>query len=311
MNQIVVQNFHKKFGSVHAVRGVSLELKPGELYGLIGPDGAGKTTLIRAICTLLVPDEGSITVAGHDVRREMSAVRRILGYMPQRFSLYQDLTVEQNMRFFADLFEVPREEREKRFERLYRFSRLGPFKNRLAGNLSGGMKQKLALSCALIHTPQILVLDEPTYGVDPVSRQEFWAILKEIRREGTTILVSTAYMEEADLCDRIALMFNGKFQAEGTPDDLKKQYPYPLYRIVGKDLRALRSWFEQRPEVHGTQLFGDVLHVSFRQDPDVSSWKIWQQQAAGELQQWQRQQPSIEDVFLDLISGHEQNRSAS
>ena len=311
MNQIIVQNFHKKFGSVHAVRGVSLELKPGELYGLIGPDGAGKTTLIRAICTLLEPDEGSIVVAGHDVRRDMTAVRRILGYMPQRFSLYQDLTVEQNMRFFADLFEVPRDEREKRFERLYRFSRLGPFKDRLAGNLSGGMKQKLALSCALIHTPQILVLDEPTYGVDPVSRQEFWAILKEIRSEGTTILVSTAYMEEADLCDRVALMFNGQFQAEGTPNDLKHQYPYPLYRIVGKDLRALRSWFEQRPEVHDTQLFGDVLHVSFQQDPDSSAWKSWQQQATGALQQWQRQQPSIEDVFLDLISGHEQNRSAS
>ena len=295
MNQIVVNKFHKNFGSVRAVRGVSFAVKPGELFGLIGPDGAGKTTLIRAICTLLEPDEGCISVAGHDVRMNMANVRRILGYMPQRFSL----------------FEVPKPEREKRFERLYRFSRLGAFKSRLAGNLSGGMKQKLALSCALIHTPQILVLDEPTYGVDPVSRQEFWGILNEIRKEGTTILVSTAYMEEADLCDRIALMFNGQFQAEGTPGDLKDQYPYPLYRIIGNDLRALHSWFEQRPEVHDTQLFGDVLHVSFLQIPEASAWKSWQKQADGELLQWQRQQPSIEDVFLNLIIGYEQKRSVS
>ncbi|MEZ4763313.1 MAG: ABC transporter ATP-binding protein [Calditrichia bacterium] len=211
MSAIEITNFSKSFGETRAVKNVSLSVKPGELFGLIGPDGAGKTTLMRAICTLLLPDDGQIQVRGMNTREAIADIRAILGYMPQRFSLYQDLSVEQNLRFFADLFNVPAEERAARMKRLYQFSRLGNFNKRLAGQLSGGMKQKLALSCALIHTPEILVLDEPTFGVDPVSRKEFWEILHEIRKEGTTILVSTAYMDEADQCERVALMFNGEF----------------------------------------------------------------------------------------------------
>lgn len=303
MNPIEIKDFQKSYGTVEAVRGVSLEVKKGELFGLIGPDGAGKTTLLRAICTLLLPDRGSILVDGLDTTREVARIRSILGYMPQRFSLYQDLSVEQNLRFFADLFQVPDQEREERLEQLYHFSRLGPFKKRLAGALSGGMKQKLALSCALIHTPAILVLDEPTYGVDPVSRQEFWDILRLIRQEGTSILVSTAYMDEADQCDRVALFFKGRIAGIGAPETLKNQYRYPLYRLEAEDVRRLRDFFRSLPEVQSTQLFGDALHVSFRQPPDSRQWSEWQAASAGNLTSWSSQPPSIEDVFLALIAG--------
>jgi len=303
MNAIEIDNFHKSFGEVEAVKGVSLAVKKGELFGLIGPDGAGKTTLLRSICTLLLPGDGEIWVNQLDTRKDIPKIRAILGYMPQRFSLYQDLTVAQNLRFFADLFQVPADERTSRMERLYEFSRLGPFKKRLAGALSGGMKQKLALSCALIHTPDILILDEPTYGVDPVSRKEFWEILKEIQRDGTTTLVSTAYMDEADLCDRVALMFQGKIAAEGTPAALKEAYQYPLFRLQGKNLRALRLFFQQQPLAHATQLFGDALHVSFQRAPSETEWQQWQQINHGDLLDWAKQPPSIEDVFLDLIGG--------
>ena len=301
MNAIKIDNFRKWFGEVEAVKGISFAVKKGELFGLIGPDGAGKTTLLRSICTLLLPGEGTILVNQLDTREHISEIREILGYMPQRFSLYQDLTVAQNLRFFADLFQVPADERKQRMERLYEFSRLGPFKKRLAGALSGGMKQKLALSCALIHTPDILILDEPTYGVDPVSRKEFWEILKEIQRDGTTTLVSTAYMDEADLCDRVALMFRGEIAAQGTPSALKNQYRYPLFRLEGKNLRALRSFFQRQPLAQATQLFGDVLHVSFQRPPTEAEWQQWRQINDGDLLSWQKQPPSIEDVFLDLI----------
>ncbi|RMF58719.1 MAG: ABC transporter ATP-binding protein [Calditrichaeota bacterium] len=302
MNAIEVINVHKSYEEVEAVRGVHFQVKQGELFGLIGPDGAGKTTLMRAICTLLNPDQGRILVQGMDTQKEIAAIRSILGYMPQQFSLYQDLSVEQNLRFFADLFQVSAEERQRRMEQLYRFSRLGPFKKRPAGALSGGMKQKLALSCALIHTPQVLVLDEPTYGVDPVSRSEFWEILQNIRRDGTTILVSTAYMDEADLCDRVALMHLGKVITLDSPANLKKNFKYPLYRIRGKDLRTLQKFFQQLSVVNTTQLFGDALHVTFREEPQESDWNRWQQQSEGNLQQWEPQQPSIEDVFLSHMS---------
>lgn len=302
MSAIEITNFSKSFGETRAVKSVSLSVKPGELFGLIGPDGAGKTTLMRAICTLLLPDDGQIQVRGMNTREAIADIRAILGYMPQRFSLYQDLSVEQNLRFFADLFNVPADERASRMERLYQFSRLGNFNKRLAGQLSGGMKQKLALSCALIHTPEILVLDEPTFGVDPVSRKEFWEILHEIRKEGTTILVSTAYMDEADQCERVALMFNGEFAAIGSPKSLKSNYRYPLYRLDGKNLRELRAFFEEKTTVYATQMFGDALHVSFSENPADADWQRWQSETGGNLSSWHTEKPSIEDVFLDLIN---------
>ena len=311
MSAIEITNFSKSFGETRAVKNVSLSVKPGELFGLIGPDGAGKTTLMRAICTLLLPDDGQIQVRGMNTREAIADIRAILGYMPQRFSLYQDLSVEQNLRFFADLFNVPAEERAARMKRLYQFSRLGNFNKRLAGQLSGGMKQKLALSCALIHTPEILVLDEPTFGVDPVSRKEFWEILHEIRKEGTTILVSTAYMDEADQCERVALMFNGEFAAIGSPNALKSKYRYPLYRLDGKNLRELRAFFEEKTTVYATQMFGDALHVSFAENPADAEWQRWQSETGGNLSGWHTEKPSIEDVFLDLINQQNLTKSAA
>jgi ABC-2 type transport system ATP-binding protein len=300
MNAIVIQNFYKQYGDFRAVSDVTLSIKRGELFGLIGPDGAGKTTLMRSICTLLVPSSGKIYVNGMEVRENVHKIRSILGYMPQRFSLYQDLTVEQNLQFFADIFKVPFQEREKRLGQLYKFSRLEPFKKRYAGALSGGMKQKLALSCALIHTPDILILDEPTFGVDPVSRVEFWDILRLIQKEGTTIFVSTAYMDEADQCERVALMHKGTIFAVEQPAKLKKQFIHPLYKVDAQKLRVVQDFFQSNAQVRNTQLFGDSLHVSFEENPSQEDWVSWQKKTEGLIVGWETITPSIEDVFLDL-----------
>jgi ABC-2 type transport system ATP-binding protein len=305
MPAIEVKNFVKKYNGSAAVSGISFDVSQGELFGLIGPDGAGKTTLIRSLATLLIPTEGTVYVNGLEVTRSVTQIRSQIGYMPQRFSLYQDLTVEQNLHFFAELFQVKSPEREQRFEQLYRFSRLEPFKKRRAGALSGGMKQKLALSCALIHTPKTLILDEPTFGVDPVSRQEFWSILKTLKAEGTTILVSTAYMDEATLCDRVALIFEGQIKALGSPAQLQRRYPYPLYRIQGSNLRSLSTYFQSLSTVHTTQLFGDALHVAFSSNPTRMDWQTWQQSSEGNLTEWANQNPSIEDIYLDLMHKEE------
>jgi ABC-2 type transport system ATP-binding protein len=301
MNDIEVNDFTKRYGEIEAVKKISFSVKPGQLFGLIGPDGAGKTTLIRTICTLIVPDSGTILIKGMDVTQKVPQIRSILGYMPQRFSLYQDLSVEQNLHFFAELFQVPDSERKNRLKQLYQFSRLEPFKKRAAGALSGGMKQKLALSCALIHTPEILILDEPTFGVDPVSRQEFWEILHSIQKEGTTILVSTAYMDEANLCDHVALFFDGQIKAIDSPENLRNRFKYPLYHIQAQDLRSLVEFFQSKEEVYTTQLFGDSLHVSFKYQPIESSWQEWQRVTSGNLLKWQKYDPTIEDIFLDLM----------
>ncbi len=296
-----IENVAKQFGDTVALRGVSLQVEKGQIFGLIGPDGAGKTTLMRLVCTLLQPDSGDIRVLGMSVRDQSLAIRSHLGYMPQRFSLYADLTVEQNLRFFADLFQVPAEERRTREKDLFAFSRLGPFKKRKAGALSGGMKQKLALMCALIHTPPLLVLDEPTFGVDPLSRQEFWNILHELKKQGTAILVSTAYMDEADLCDQVGLIHRGELRATGTPEAIRSLFTHPLYRVTGRDLRKLREFFESEPTVHSIQLFGDALHLSFDTAPSAQDWQRWKRLTGENLQTWQEQEPSVEDVFMELL----------
>ncbi len=305
MDAIRLENVSKSYGSVDAVKGVSLRVAAGEIFGLIGPDGAGKTTLMRAMCTLLGPDGGRILMRGADIAEHISEVRSRIGYMPQKFSLYPDLSVEQNLRFFADLFGVPAGERTRHMEELYLFSRMERFKKRKASALSGGMKQKLALSCALIHRPEILILDEPTFGVDPVSRSEFWALLRSIRAGGTTVVVSTAYMDEADMCDRVALLFAGEIIAQGTLEELKRGYQRPLYRITGRDVYALRNFFAGKTGTPGTageiQLFGDSIHASFETDPAPERWDAWRREAGDDRMAWERQKPGIEDVFLGLI----------
>ena len=235
MHAVEATGLYKKFEPVEALRGVSLAVPDGSLSGLIGADGAGKTTLLRILVTLIAPDKGSALVLGADTAKDLRTIRRGIGYMPQRFSLYQDLSVRENLLFFADVFGIPPSERGSRMEKLLSFSRLTEFQGRRAAHLSGGMKQKLALSCALIHTPRLLILDEPTTGVDPVSRREFWDILFELKRQGMTILVSTPYMDEAALCDSLLLLHKGEVLKEGTPALLLKGYPHLLYRITGRD----------------------------------------------------------------------------
>ena len=222
---VEVENLIKNFGDVNAIKDVSFIIENQGIYGLVGSDGAGKSTLIRIIATVLKATGGQVNVLGKDVKKEYEQIKENIGYMPQRFGLYEDLTLIENLNFFADIFELKRKEREERIEKFLGFSGLIPFKSRLAGNLSGGMKQKLGLACVLIHYPKLLLLDEPTNGVDPVSRREFWNILLEMKKEGLTILVSTAYMDEALFCDNIFLMHQGKFIASDTPEKITGIFP--------------------------------------------------------------------------------------
>ena len=221
---IVAAGVSRSFGALAAVSDVSFRLPAGRIVGRVGSDGAGKTTLLRMIATLLSPDAGTLAVAGRDVVRERAAVKEMIGYMPQRFGLYQDLTVAENLDFFMDIYGITGEERRRRRGRYLGFSNLLPFTERRAGDLSGGMKQKLGLACVLVHEPKVLILDEPTNGVDPVSRQEFWQILAEMKQAGMTILVSTAYLDEGERCDRLLLMHNAHILADATPEEVRAEY---------------------------------------------------------------------------------------
>lgn len=298
---ITIENFGKSYGTVRAVEELSLAVKTGELFGLIGPDGAGKTTTMRTLCTLLPLEEGHLFVAGFDVSRDIRQIRSLLGYMPQRFSLYPDLSVEQNLLFFADLFGVPKKEKAEQLKRLYHFSKLEPFKKRLAKQLSGGMKQKLALSCTLIHTPKVLILDEPTTGVDPVSRREFWQILKQLRNEGVTILVSTPYMDEALLCDRVAFMHKGQLLALDEPSRIGRHFPFVLYEVVAANPQRLVSYFENQTNVHTVQVFGDRLHVSFTAPLAQQDVSLFSEPAPFPIMSLRQIEPGIEDTFMELM----------
>ncbi len=259
---IVLEDLHKAFGARPAVRGLSLTVPRGGICGLIGPDGAGKTTAMRVLCGLLAPDRGRARVLGRDCATDAREVKRHLGYMPQRFGLYPDLTVGENLRFFADLYAVPPAERAAKERELMAFSRLEPFRGRRAGRLSGGMKQKLALSCTLIHTPSVLILDEPTTGVDPVSRREFWRILRRLAGDGLALLVSTPYMDEAALCDEIVLMHGGAAISRGTPAAVAASFPRRLLALTAPDLAAAGERL-RRAGIAGLEVrrFGDRLHL--------------------------------------------------
>lgn len=247
-----------------AVDGVSFEVNKGELFGLIGPDGAGKTSIFRILTTVLLADQGSATVSGFDVIRDYQAIRNRVGYMPGRFSLYQDLTVKENLEFFATVFGTTPEANYELIKDIY--EQIKPFSSRRAGKLSGGMKQKLALCCALIHKPEVLFLDEPTTGVDVVSRKEFWEMLKKLKQQGITILVSTPYMDEANLCERIALIQNGRIMSVDTPPNIIGSFPVPLFGVRSENIYQLLHDLRQMEQVESCYPFGEYLHVTLREN---------------------------------------------
>ncbi len=306
---IQITGLKKLYGDTIALASVSMDIMAGEMFGLIGPDGAGKTTLIRILTSLLDPDAGQCRLLGLSVTRETAQVRKVIGYMPQRFSLYPDLTVGENLRFFADLFRVPKQERLKRTDELLQFSRLSSFVNRRAGQLSGGMKQKLALSCALIHTPKVLILDEPTTGVDPVSRREFWEILKALKQGGVTILVTTPYMDEAEKCDRVALISKGEILAVGTADEIIRRFSGTVYAVFGKNLPAVAGWFKRRLDPNHVQILGDRVQVSlFTDTPENMDALCQEARAHGMVIDDVRiAPPGLEDAFIALIAEKQQH----
>lgn len=290
---ITVQNITKTYTLkkqvIKALDDVSFTIKRGELFGLIGPDGAGKTSMFRILTTLLLSDSGSASVNGFDVAKDLEDIRKIVGYMPGKFSLYQDLTIEENLNFFADVFGTSVKENYAIIKDIY--EQIEPFKKRRAGKLSGGMKQKLALCCALIHKPEILFLDEPTTGVDPVSRKEFWEILKNLIKQGITIMVSTPYMDEAGLCERIALLQQGKIMSINTPQQIINQYQRTIYAMKSNNNYQLLLQLRANPNVNTCYIFGEYLHVTFITNipvemPGVEIKKI---------------EPGIEDCFISLM----------
>ena len=295
-----ISQVSKFFGKTAAVKEISFQVNTGELFGLIGPDGAGKTTLFRIINTLLIPDSGTATVFGKDVVDDYKEIRPLLGYMPGRFSLYQDLTVEENLRFFASVFGTTIEENYELVKPIY--SQLEPFKNRLAGALSGGMKQKLALSCALIHKPRLLLLDEPTTGVDAVSRKEFWEMLSVLKKEEITIIVSTPYMDEANLCDRVALMQEGEILQIDTPKNIVDAFEKPLLGIKAENKYKLLQALKEYPKAASVHPFGEFIHYTDQNDaPDLNTLKNYLINQGLESVEINSIKPNIEDSFMALM----------
>ena len=300
---IEITNLSRSFGPIHAVNGLSMRVPAGRIYGLVGPDGAGKTTTLRLLCGALLPTSGQASVMGIDVARDPEAVRRQIGYMPQRFSLYGDLTVRENMRFFADVYGVPRASQPALIERLLGFSRLAPFQGRRADALSGGMKQKLALACALIHKPAVLMLDEPTTGVDPVSRREFWDILRDtVQQDGMTVLVSTPYMDEADRCHSVGFMRAGALMASGSPRELQRLVPGVVLELQAAPLHAAQAALAGLPGLREVQVFGDRLHIVADAAPPAEALRARLAAGGATLASVRPVQPTMEDVFMFLQS---------
>ena len=301
MDNVVLNSISKTYpkGAIPAVEEVSFRVEEGELFGLIGPDGAGKTSIFRILTTLLLPDSGSASVNGYDVVKDYKIIRNKVGYMPGKFSLYQDLTVEENLDFFATLFNTSIEENYNLIKDIY--VQIEPFKSRRAGKLSGGMKQKLALCCALIHKPSVLFLDEPTTGVDVVSRREFWEMLQMLKQQGITILVSTPYMDEATLCDRIALMQIGKILSIDTPENIIQQYPETLYAVKANSMNKLLQGLRKMAEIKSCFAFGEYLHVSFAQTVQEEQFLKKLRDEGHEGIELKPITPSIEDCFINLM----------
>lgn len=295
----IIKDYGTKKAKVRALHGVSFEVQKGEVFGIIGPDGAGKTSLFRILTTLLLADGGSASVEGYDVVKDYKEIRKQVGYMPGRFSLYQDLTVAENMDFFATIFNTTLKENYDLVKDIY--SQIEPFKDRRAGKLSGGMKQKLALSCALIHRPSVLFLDEPTTGVDAVSRKEFWDMLKRLKQQGITILVSTPYMDEASLCDRVALMQSGKILSINTPQGIIEQFGKPVMAIRSSEMLRLLNEVKHYEETEDCYPFGEYHHAVMKNGFDEEKFDSYlKQKSFGELEII-KIQPDIEDCFIALM----------
>ncbi len=308
MPAIVLNNISKIYGKekVVALNKVSLSVEPGELFGLIGPDGAGKTSLFRILTTLLLANEGTATVDGFDVVKDFKQIRSRVGYMPGRFSLYQDLSVEENLEFFANVFNTSVSKNYELIKDIY--IQLEPFKKRKAGKLSGGMKQKLALCCALIHQPTVLFLDEPTTGVDAVSRKEFWEMLKRLKEKGITIMVSTPYMDEANLCDRIALIQNGEILSINHPDQISDAYKDNLYAIKAPNMISLLRQLRASPLIKTCFAFGEFHHVTFHADSEIQRAALLSEleNLGHEEIDFKQIKPNIEDCFIELMSHSQQ-----
>ncbi|HEX7410741.1 MAG TPA: ABC transporter ATP-binding protein [Bacteroidales bacterium] len=297
---VVALEVSKSFGKIEALHSISLSAYKGELFGLIGPDGGGKSTLFRILTTLLLPGSGKATVAGFDVVSKYRNIRRIVGYMPGRFSLYQDLTVEENLKFFASIFKTTVAANYDLISDIY--VQLEPFRQRPAGKLSGGMKQKLALCCALIHRPEVLFLDEPTTGVDALSRREFWEMLRRLKNEGITILVSTPYMDEAMLCDRVALMQKGTLLQIDTPSGIIGQYNLPIWAVKGDDIYGMMGQLRHFEGTQSAYLFGDSIHLSTRDDSVTEAHIVsFLQKTIASKIEVHKIDASIEDCFMSLI----------
>ena len=305
MSSVVVKNIEKKYGDkkniVTALNDVSFETQQGELFGIIGPDGAGKTSLFRILTTLILADKGTASVDGLDVVKDFKAIRKCVGYMPGKFSLYQDLSVEENLSFFATIFNTTIKENYDLVKDIY--VQIEPFKTRRAGKLSGGMKQKLALCCALIHRPSVLFLDEPTTGVDAVSRKEFWEMLQKLKAQGITILVSTPYMDEAGLCDRVALIQNGKILSINTPENISKQFGKPLWAVRSENMYRLLKMLEGNDTVSSSHAFGEFAHVTMK-DNNAQKQTIEQLLLKNGFMQTEvkKIEPNIEDCFISLMN---------
>lgn len=299
MNEVKVNGVFKSYGAVEALQDISLDIHSGELFGLIGPDGAGKTSLFRILTTLLLADKGTATVCGLDVVRHYKKIRTIVGYMPGRFSLYQDLSVEENLNFFATVFNTTIEENYELVRDIY--VQIEPFKKRKAGKLSGGMKQKLALCCALIHRPEVLFLDEPTTGVDPVSRVEFWDMLDRLKKQGITILVSTPYMDEASRCDRIALMRSGRCLSVDTPAGIRSSFGRQLWTVRSTAMYKLLVDLRAFPGTYSCYAFGDAHHLTLKENgKEMDALKQFLKEKEYADVVIEPVEPSVEDCFMAL-----------
>ena len=298
---VSLRGLGRRFGALTVVEALSFEVAQGELFGIVGPDGAGKTTLLRMLAGILPPSEGTAMLEGVDVGADPEGSKHHTAYMAQRFGLYEDLTVEENLDFYADLYRLPRRDRPERLERLYRFSQLGEFRDRLAGDLSGGMKQKLSLSCCLIHQPQVLLLDEPTFGVDPISRRELWLILHEMVSGGITVVVSTSYMDEAERCDRVVLLNEGRALAIDPPDVIQRLLKGTMLAIRADRPRTARDLLRRTPGVRSAILFGDAVHALLNVGEDLGIPRRALEQSGLNVFDSEIVEPSLEDVFLHLV----------